>query len=990
MRFYNIIMLENRIDAYIKTLWDDPNFVKKYLEKGFSLRYASERLKRDKNFAIQALKINPDCFFYLSENLKKDAEILEITILAHLNNHSATRIEDLKDIAPSLLKNQKFCIGFIQGMDSMLAHTFFLSVEKYWNDNHFLFPDDIEPDTAIMIIKKHIPYYKYMPNSCKENIKVINTIKDILKYDVTLIEYVDSDLLAKEDFLTLEFALQIVKENPSLLRYLPNWYKGNEEILDQVMKSMPSFNHIKINFLLDAYYSLSRSVAKTLALEILEKTRINFSLLPDWCKGDKDIAKKGLEKNPESIKDIDPKLLEEKEGILTPEIAEEIVKINESFLLYLPHWCDKDKGILDVIRMFSDKWTERILSGEWKSSTITDEKTINRFFQVCADDIVLTKKLALIFQRLPDEFKRLPDNFKQDDEFINASFKKSLFILKYMDSVLLKDKKIFDCVLNYVKENGLLLEELPNLYKGDMDGNMDIPKAALEQNPKAVRYIDPVLLNNNAFLTFDRALTIVKADGELLRYLPAWYKGDMVIAKAALEQNPKAVRYIDPVLLNNNALNNNNANNAFLTFELALTIVKADWELLRVLPDWCKKDRDIAKAALDQNLESIKDIDPILLEDEEGILTPEIAEEIVKSNKRDLLPYLPDRCADIKKILEVLKETCHAPQEPMQILDTTKQIKIWITRNPNEPLGGPQNELRLIRERQDYPYSERKLTLISDKNKLSPEGFKKLEKFCNRHKINLIFLEDIEKKLIENNLQDSIDWKLFSIAKAEINDTNGSLAAASDILRLIAFTINLGTIYTDVDSIFHCKMKILAVSDLLLNIIPKGLNNDLYAFPGNPNSNRLFVKLKETIYENYLAKIGNEPISSYFEKRKGNIKEEVIDTSGPGAVLDVLRWYIKQHYYDEDKLGISTWGKMPTITHPQYTILGGNAKNVSFVSGTDKSWLQVGIENINEINKNMQNAANVITKAGLGFLARKKEKHVEVGKEGKSPNLSHK
>ena len=46
--------------------------------KGIIVKYASERLKEDKDIAIEAMKQNKKCYEFLGENIREDEEIKQL------------------------------------------------------------------------------------------------------------------------------------------------------------------------------------------------------------------------------------------------------------------------------------------------------------------------------------------------------------------------------------------------------------------------------------------------------------------------------------------------------------------------------------------------------------------------------------------------------------------------------------------------------------------------------------------------------------------------------------------------------------------------------------------------------------------------------------------------------------------------------------------------------------------------------------------------
>ncbi len=135
-------------------------------------------------------------------------------------------------------------------------------------------------------------------------------------------------------------------------------------------------------------------------------------------------------------------------------------------------------------------------------------------------------------------------------------------------------------------------------------------------------------------------------------------------------------------------------------------------------------------------------------------------------------------------------------------VDTNRLVKIWFSKPNNHPLGGILNELRLIRHRAYFPKDD--IVLISNFEDFDPATQKELKEFCQRKDVNvsLMGLSIIEESLRKSkSLQDKeAQLRLLQIARDEIRQDSGCLAAASDIVRALTPITSMRRIYTDFDS----------------------------------------------------------------------------------------------------------------------------------------------------------------------------------------------
>jgi len=128
-------------------------------------------------------------------------------------------------------------------------------------------------------------------------------------------------------------------------------------------------------------------------------------------------------------------------------------------------------------------------------------------------------------------------------------------------------------------------------------------------------------------------------------------------------------------------------------------------------------------------------------------------------------------------------------------LNPHRHVKIWFSRDEDIFLN-PENQLRLVRVRANNPRDT--LSFVYDKSLLSAKAQLNLQQFCARHKIEALDIADLKKELVTDR-----EKELMAYVKEEIrrtkNNTGGSFAAASDILRWLSPVYERG-IYTDFDT----------------------------------------------------------------------------------------------------------------------------------------------------------------------------------------------
>ena len=197
---------------------------------------------------------------------------------------------------------------------------------------------------------------------------------------------------------------------------------------------------------------------------------------------------------------------------------------------------------------------------------------------------------------------------------------------------------------------------------------------------------------------------------------------------------------------------------------------------------------------------------------------------------------------------------------------TDHELKIWFSKpNSEEPLGGIENELRLIKARGQVP--QHHIRLVYEPNNLTENAKEKLIAFCRRHVIELFSLDDIEVTLHQALHTGSIDTEsvqvqldLLQIAKRECHDEYGNLAAASDIVRILSPALQVdspstnkaryGTrIYTDFDE--PLSPKIPSSFALEPDELLKTENNNNFLFAASADSLVLNI-FRQRLLTNYL------------------------------------------------------------------------------------------------------------------------------------------
>jgi hypothetical protein len=188
-------------------------------------------------------------------------------------------------------------------------------------------------------------------------------------------------------------------------------------------------------------------------------------------------------------------------------------------------------------------------------------------------------------------------------------------------------------------------------------------------------------------------------------------------------------------------------------------------------------------------------------------------------------------------------------------VSTENIIKIWLTKpGCSEPLGGFVNEMRLIKERLHSP--QRTITLLYEPTHLTQDALDKLFHFCHIHDIQLLTVDEVQRLLQTSSViseeSKQTQLALLTLARKEMNDPNGNLAAASDILRTMTPVLQTpeGTprMYLDVDDQLRPDLK--QSLPLRENSVLKPYQSNHFLLTANPE-NPTLVAIREKILKNY-------------------------------------------------------------------------------------------------------------------------------------------
>ena len=183
---------------------------------GDALMYASDRLRDDAEIATAAINSCPGSFQYISENLKKDKDIIQLAlmkgaslllvdksfhsrtnILTAFENTRAVFLRNMFDLIPKpLLEDKEFCVELVSKNIEALS---FDEVAQYFPfNNHSNISLDID---LILSTRKLFPSeyedwesYEYKPGKLRLNMTVVNKVFGVEAYAALWIAPTDRDM----------------------------------------------------------------------------------------------------------------------------------------------------------------------------------------------------------------------------------------------------------------------------------------------------------------------------------------------------------------------------------------------------------------------------------------------------------------------------------------------------------------------------------------------------------------------------------------------------------------------------------------------------------------------------------------------------------------------------------------------------------------------------------------------------------------------------
>jgi hypothetical protein len=309
-----------------------------------------------------------------------------------------------------------------------------------------------------------------------------------------------------------EIVIAAIRQNPNALEYASIDLKGDEDIVKPAIFSRGQL----LSF-------VSEKLKNNKKIVLIAVTNDQNALQYASAELKRDTNLLDLLRN-----DVSEKLLIDK------AIALHVIKKSKGIPIYLPKEYFTDRKIATAVA----RYTINISDFEKKFSTFLNDQEIAL--------IVVTNKgynLSIFGKTIKSNYNIALAAVTQDGD-----------ALKFVDSSLLTTVENNPIVLAAVKQKGTALQWVSDDFKS----NYNIALAAVTQDGDALKFVDKKLIDNN-YIGKMIVLAAVKQKGTALQWAPEKFKSDFNVALVAVNNNNKAMEFVDKVKLKADDLGKLNA-----------------------------------------------------------------------------------------------------------------------------------------------------------------------------------------------------------------------------------------------------------------------------------------------------------------------------------------------------------------------------------------------------------------------------------------------
>ena len=427
-------------------------------------------------------------------------------------------------------QNSETVRGILQAMDDeQNPYYYFALPESYQRDS------DVIESTILVAVGNHFTEEEW------DKLFKSKNLSEIISNDNAMIEYIEG-FIGK---LIYKYINKIPTKKHSFTSDI-DYTKMKKEV-DKIMNNLENF----INTATDTIDDVKRGIIKS-----IENEPINYVILPDEYKKDKDITKTYINTTDILIADDIPSTLRKDKDIalllikkeaynfkyLSKELKEDkdfvltAININPSIFSYVSSkkLCDDE----EVIELAVSKDKSNIFSASDrlknnKNFMLKLYKLYNISLHYCASSLQDDEEIVLLeCKQNYYYFNSASNRLKNDKKFVTKILEQYPECYQFISDELKDDKELAYQSINlnkwnytYMSKNLKSIEELANIF--------------INEYPKGYKYLDTSIKNNKEF-----NLNLVKKDGLMIQYMNSKMKKNKEIQKIAISQNKEAKKYI--------------------------------------------------------------------------------------------------------------------------------------------------------------------------------------------------------------------------------------------------------------------------------------------------------------------------------------------------------------------------------------------------------------------------------------------------------------
>ena len=519
-----------------------------------------KNLIQNKQFILNAVKLNPLAFIYAAEPLKRDLEIITETF--------AQGGDDIEQCVFEAVQHNGMSLQFAS--------------EALKKEKHIV----------KAAVQQNPLSLKYAAVHLNRDWEIISLA---LRKNHEAFQYTCSSLRASK-----ESVLKILDVNSSVLPLLPTEFQGDKAIVLEAVKKNAQ--------VLEYAFPIFRD-DREVVLQGVEQDGMSFQWASDRLKADRQLALIAIRKNGLAFQYVLGPLRDDQ------QIQFEAIKENIMALQYISH-CSIPAESFSKDLLKNEFYATMALT---KFQHLGADKTFmevavqfsGRALKYASDELRNDKDfLRISLQETGIALQYVSDSLRNDEELVLAAVTNDGTALQFASQTLQSSRKV---VLAAVKSCGTAFQYASTSLRQDRD----IALNAVRQNKKALKWVEGALQDDEKIVVsaltadLDFMLYAVTKNGLLLEFAVDQLKQNVNLVLKAVTQNGMALKYA-PLFQNNKKVvtEATKSNSDALLFaakslleskEFFISLFKNRLAVLRYAPEQLKVDEELVAHAVSQN-----------------------------------------------------------------------------------------------------------------------------------------------------------------------------------------------------------------------------------------------------------------------------------------------------------------------------------------------------------------------------------------------------